>query len=68
MRQITVFIDLQDQLNMFWTNVCPKHVELILKISKHCYLSHLVDLDFITGVILFGHTEAKTLVFHIVAS
>jgi hypothetical protein len=21
--QITVFIDLQDQLNMFWTNICP---------------------------------------------
>jgi hypothetical protein len=21
---------------------CPKHVELILKINKHCYLLHLV--------------------------
>jgi hypothetical protein len=28
--------------------VRPKHVELILKINKHCYLSHLVGLDFIT--------------------
>jgi hypothetical protein len=61
MQQIAVFIDLQDQLNMFRTNhaaalltanpplkqdtiphalicslanVCPKHVELILKINK----------------------------------
>jgi hypothetical protein len=23
MQQITVFIDLQDQLNMFRTNICP---------------------------------------------
>jgi hypothetical protein len=23
MQQISVFIDLQDQLNMFWTNICP---------------------------------------------
>jgi hypothetical protein len=29
-------------------NVCPKHVELILKINKYCYLLHLVRLlDFI---------------------
>jgi hypothetical protein len=46
MQQISLFIDLQDQLNMFWSNVCPKHVELILKINKYCYLLHLVDLDF----------------------
>jgi hypothetical protein len=48
MQHITVFIDLQNQLNMFRTNVCPKHVELILKINKYCYLSHLAGLDFIT--------------------
>jgi hypothetical protein len=30
------------------TNVCPKHVELILKINKHCYLLHLVGFDFIS--------------------
>jgi hypothetical protein len=30
------------------TIVCPKHVELILKINKYCYLLHLVGLDFIT--------------------
>jgi hypothetical protein len=47
MQQITVFIDLQDQLSMFQTNIFPKHVELILKINKHCYLLHLLDLDFI---------------------
>jgi hypothetical protein len=43
-------------------NVCPKHVELILKINKYCYLLHLVGLDFITcdtifhnvGIYLFG--------------
>jgi hypothetical protein len=27
---------------------CPKHVELILKINKYCYLLHPVGLDFIT--------------------
>jgi hypothetical protein len=32
----------------WWTNVCPKHVELILKINKYCYLLHLVGLGFIT--------------------
>jgi hypothetical protein len=31
---VTVFIDLQDQLNMFRARFCPKHVELILKINK----------------------------------
>jgi hypothetical protein len=40
MQQITVFIDLQD--------VCPKNVELVLKINKYSYLLHLVGLDFIT--------------------
>jgi hypothetical protein len=34
MQQITVFIDLQDQLN-----ICPKHVELILKINKHLFVA-----------------------------
>jgi hypothetical protein len=29
-------------------NFCPKHVELILKINKYCYLLRLVGLDFIT--------------------
>jgi hypothetical protein len=48
MQQITVFINLQDQLNMFQTNVCLKHAELILKINKYCYLLRLVGLDFIT--------------------
>jgi hypothetical protein len=48
MQQIRVFIDLQDQLNMFRTKFCPKHVELLLKINKHCYLLYLVGLDFIT--------------------
>ena len=28
------FIDLQDQLNMFRANFCPKHVLLILEINK----------------------------------
>jgi hypothetical protein len=36
----------------WWTNICPKHDELILKINKYCYLLHLVGLDFITLIIL----------------
>jgi hypothetical protein len=32
---------------MFRTNVCPKHIEQILKINKYCCLLHLVGLDFI---------------------
>jgi hypothetical protein len=46
MQQITVFIDLQDQLIMFRTNICPKHVELIMKINKHCYLLQVVGFVF----------------------
>jgi hypothetical protein len=59
MQQITVFIDLQDQLNMFRTNVCPKHVELNLKINKYCYLLHLFGLYFITLPILKMHGETQ---------
>jgi hypothetical protein len=59
MQQITVFIDLQDQLNMFRTNVFPKHVELILKINKYCYLLQLVDLDFITLPTLTMHGQTQ---------
>jgi hypothetical protein len=61
MPQGTVFIDLQDQLNMFRTNVCPKHVELILKINKCCYLLYLVGLDFITlpTLKMHGQTQIK---------
>jgi hypothetical protein len=33
----------------WWTKFCPKHVELILKINKHCYLMHLVGFDFIAS-------------------
>jgi hypothetical protein len=61
MQQITVIIDLQDQLNMFRTNICPKHVELILKINKYSYLLHLVGLDFITlpTFKMHGQTQIK---------
>jgi hypothetical protein len=61
MQQITVFIDLQDQLNLFRKNICPKHVELILKTNKYCYLLHLVGLDFITlpTLKMHGQTQIK---------
>jgi hypothetical protein len=42
---ITVFIDLQDQLNMFRANFCPKHVELILGSIK-LLLLHLVGVPY----------------------
>jgi hypothetical protein len=35
-------------LTLLMMGKCLKHVELILKINKHCYLLHLVGLDFIT--------------------
>jgi hypothetical protein len=41
------------------TNVCPKHVELILKTNKYCYLLHLVVLDFITLPILTMHSQTQ---------
>jgi hypothetical protein len=61
MQQRTVLIDLHDQLNRFRANVCLKHVELILKINKYCYLLHLVGLDFITlpSVKMHGQTQIK---------
>jgi hypothetical protein len=42
-------------------DVCLKHVGLILKINKHCYLSHLVGLDFITlpTLKMHGQTQIK---------
>jgi hypothetical protein len=45
----------------WWANVCPKHVELILKINKYCYLLHLVGLDFITlpALNVHGQTQIK---------
>jgi hypothetical protein len=41
--------------------VCPKHVELILKINKYCYFLHLVGLDFITlrTLKMHGQTQIK---------
>jgi hypothetical protein len=38
-------------------------VELILKIHKHCYLSHLVGLDFITlpTLKMHGQTQIKSI-------
>jgi hypothetical protein len=38
-----------------------KHVELILKINKHCYLLHLVGLDFIAlpKLKMHGQTQIK---------
>jgi hypothetical protein len=36
MQQITVFIDLQDQLNMFRTKLCPSSG------AKDCKLQHVV--------------------------
>jgi hypothetical protein len=59
MQQITVFIDLQDELKMFRTNVCPKHFELYLKINKYCSLLHLVGLDFITLPTLKMHCQTQ---------
>jgi hypothetical protein len=46
-----------------WTNISPEHVELILKINKHCYLSHLVGLDFITlpTLKMHGQTQIKNI-------
>jgi hypothetical protein len=48
MQQITVFIDLQDQL--------------ILKKNKYYYLLHLVGLDFITlpTLKMHGQTQIKS--------
>jgi hypothetical protein len=45
----------------WWANVCPKHVELILKINKYCCLLHLVGLDFITlpTLKMHGQTQIK---------
>jgi hypothetical protein len=45
----------------WWANACPKHVELILKINKYCYLLHLVGLDFITlpTLKMHGQTQIK---------
>jgi hypothetical protein len=63
MQQLTVFIYLQDQLNMFRTNICPKHVELILKINKYCYLLHLVGLDFITLPTLKMHGQTQNQIY-----
>jgi hypothetical protein len=40
-------------------DICPKHDELILKINKHCYLSHLVGLDFITMPTLKLHGKTQ---------
>jgi hypothetical protein len=37
----------------------PKHVDLILKINKYCYLLHLVGLDFITLPTLKMHGQTK---------
>jgi hypothetical protein len=44
------------------THVCPKHVELILKINKYCYLLHLVGLNFITlpTLKMHGQTQIKS--------
>jgi hypothetical protein len=44
---------------MFRTNVCPKHVELLLKVNKYCYLLHLVGLDFITLPILKMNVQTQ---------
>jgi hypothetical protein len=43
------------------TNVCPKHVELILKINKYCSLLHIVGLGFITlpTLKMHGQTQIK---------
>jgi hypothetical protein len=45
----------------WWANVCPKHVELILKSNTYYYLSHLVGFDFITlpTLKMHGQTQIK---------
>jgi hypothetical protein len=66
MQQITVFIDLQDQLNMFRTNICPKHVELILKINKHLFIASSWSWFYYTAYFLHinDHNNLKTMVFN----
>jgi hypothetical protein len=45
--------------------VSLKHVELILKINKNCYLLHPVGLDFITlpTLKMHGQTQIKNTIF-----
>jgi hypothetical protein len=61
----TTYCNLQSR-SWWWANVCPKHVELILKINKYCYLLHLVGLGFITLLTLkmHGQTQIKFTICH----
>jgi hypothetical protein len=58
MQQITVFIDLQDQLNMFRTKLCPSSGAQDCKLQLVVWL---VDFDFIElpTLKMHGHTQIK---------